>query len=93
MTNTDSFGKEFGEELKNAVKVQIRSNNPPEVKGTFNRLIEEGVVKSDIMKMLASAMAGEVYDMMKEKRKFQEENYIKYLHQLPTMPWDNKKTT
>lgn len=71
--------------LINTVKTQIKENNPPETKQAFMRLLGEGIPEKDVYIYLAQAIAYETYYMMKEKRPFDNENYVKLLAKLPNL--------
>ncbi len=69
--------------LIKAIKTQIKENNPPETKKTFLRLLGEGILEKDVYIYLAQALAYEMYSMMKERRPYDNESYIKFLSKLP----------
>lgn len=68
-----------------AAKTQIQTENPPEARQTYNRLISEGIPKNDAILHIAQAISYEFYDMMKDKRDFDNENYISLLSKLPNL--------
>ena len=76
----------LGEEMKKVVRNQIRQNDPPETKQTYDRLIKEGFPKDEVMRQLAVVVAAEIYDVMKNKEPFNQERYIKRLNDLPKEP-------
>ena len=76
----------LGEEMKKVVRNQIRQNDPPETKQTYDRLIKEGFPKEEVMRQLALVVAAEIYDVMKNKEPFNQERYIKRLNNLPEEP-------
>ena len=73
----------LGEEMKKVVRNQIRQNDPPETKQTYDRLIKKGFPKDEVMRQLAVVVAAEIYDVMKNKEPFNQERYIKRLNDLP----------
>ena len=76
----------LGEEMNNVVWNQIRQNDPPETKQTYDRLIKEEIPKDEVMRQLAVVVAAELYDVMKNKEPFNQERYIKRLNNLPMEP-------
>ena len=76
----------LGEEMIEVVRNQIRQNDPPETKQTYDRLIKEGFQKEEVMRQLAVVVGAEIYDVMKNKEPFNQERYIKRLNDLPMEP-------
>jgi len=76
----------LGEQMKEVVKNQLRMNEPPETKQTYDRLIKEGFPKDEVMRQLAVVVAAEMFDVMKNKEPFNQERYIKRLNDLPKEP-------
>jgi len=66
-----------------AVENQIRADDPPETKQTFDRLLREGYSEDDAMKLIGRAVATEIYEVLKNKTPFDEERYVKALKELP----------
>ena len=67
---------ELREGVLDAVRNQLRDNEPPEAKETYERLLVEGIPEEDALKLLAKALVYEMYDMMKSKRVFDQERYV-----------------
>ena len=76
----------LGEEMKKVVRNQIRQNDPPETKQTYDRLIKEGFPIDEVMRQLAVVVAAEIYDVTKNKEPFNQERYIKRLNDLLKEP-------
>lgn len=76
----------LGEEMKNVVKNQIRQNEPPETKQTYDRLIKEGFPEEEVIRMLATVVTAEIYDVMKSEKPFNQERFIRRLQNLPDEP-------
>ncbi len=77
---------QLGAEMKKVVRNQIRQNDPPETKQTYDRLIKEGFPKDEVMRQLAVVVAAEIYDVTKNKEPFNQERYIERLNKLPNEP-------
>ena len=73
----------LGKEMKKVVRNQIRQNDPPETKQTYDRLIKEGFPIDEVMRQLAVVVTAEIYDVAKNKEPFNQERYIKRLNKLP----------
>jgi uncharacterized protein with ATP-grasp and redox domains len=64
------------------VENQLRANNPPETRRTLDRLLKDGYSKDEAMKLIGSAVAAEIYKVLKNKEPFDEERYVKALKEL-----------
>jgi len=65
---------------------QLRDYDPPETRHTFERLIAQGISEEDAKIYIAQAVCVEVYDVMKSKKPYNRERYIKNLERLPQEP-------
>ena len=77
---------QLGEEMKNVVWNQIRQNDPPETKQTYDRLISKGFSEEEVIRQIAVVVAAEIYDVMKSNKPFNQKRYIQRLHDLPHEP-------
>ena len=68
------------------VENQIRDNEPPETKETFQRLVEEGYAEEEAKKLLGCVVSTEVFGVLQEGREFDREQYVNALHRLPVLP-------
>lgn len=64
------------------VENQLRDNNPPETRETFQRLITNGYSPEDAKKMIGTVILSEIYTIMKTKEPFDKEKYVKALRNL-----------
>ena len=71
-----------------AIKEQIRLNEPPETKETFDRLRREGHAKEEVYRLLGCVLTSEIYDVMKHERVFDRDLYAQQLRALPKLPWE-----
>ena len=69
---------------------QIRDNDPPETRQTYERLRNEGFSKKETLKLIGNVVASEVFAVLKENRKYDNDKYIAALKALPDLPWDEK---
>ena len=70
------------------INTQIKNNDPPETKITFDRLQKQGFDDFRIKQMLGQCIAVEVFAVMKRGETFNNERYIKHLLALPKEPYD-----
>ena len=68
---------------------QIKGNDPPETRETFNRLLREGHSKTETRKLIGCAIAVEIYDVMKHQRPFDRERFVDNLRRLPELPFND----
>jgi hypothetical protein len=83
---------EESERLKKAIleviNTQVRTNEPPETAQTLARLQSQGLSEEEALKLIGYVVATEVFAVLKEGRKYDEEKYIRALQALPKLPWD-----
>ena len=72
----------LGKEILKVVKRQIRDNNPPETKKTYERLIKKGYSKMDALKLIGGALVTEIYWMLKNEEVFNEKRCTSELRAL-----------
>jgi len=82
----DETNPALGEEFKEVVRSQIRQNDPPETKITFERLLNEGFSEDEVIRQLAVVVAAEVFDVMKSETPFDHDRFVKRLNDLPNEP-------
>ena len=82
----DKTNPQLGEEMKEVVRNQIKQNDPPETKLTYDRLINEGFPEDEVMRLLAVVVAAEIFIVMKSGEPFNQERYINWLNDLPKVP-------
>ena len=84
----EKTNRRAGELVIQAIKEQIRLNDPPETKETFDRLRREGHAKEEIYQMLGCVLVSEMYEVLKQDRLFDRELYAQRLRALPKLPWE-----
>jgi hypothetical protein len=77
---------ELRREIFNIVDNQIRNNDPPETKLTYKRLESEGFDDFTIKQLIGQCVTIEIYNVMKYKKPFDQDRYIKNLNNLPKKP-------
>ena len=68
------------------VENQIKNNDPPETKETFDRLVGEGFSEEDAKILIAQAVCLETFSILKHHEEFDMERYVRNLKGLPKEP-------
>jgi len=68
------------------VDTQLDSNDPPETRQTFDRLVAQGISQTDAKLYIAQAVCIEVFSVLKNKTPFNQARYVKNLQRLPEEP-------
>jgi hypothetical protein len=68
------------------IKNQMKSNNPPETRQNFDRLIGMGFSDLDAKKLIGQCVAVEIFHVLKHKEPFDEKRYVSNLNKLPEEP-------
>ncbi|HNW27844.1 MAG TPA: hypothetical protein PKN50_05165 [Spirochaetota bacterium] len=68
--------------IMQSIEIQIRDNDPPAIKSTFERLVANGHDEADAKEMIASVIAEEIYLKMKDNRTITEELIAAHLAEL-----------
>jgi len=76
------------EQIFEIIKNQLRDNDPPETKNTYDRLIKSGFDDFQTRQMIGQCLAVELFDVMKFGKPYNNERYIKNLRALPKEPFD-----
>lgn len=69
-----------------AVENQLRDNDPPETRHTYERLLREGHSESAAKDLIGAAIAAETYWILKENQPFNNERFARTLNRLPELP-------
>lgn len=76
--------------LKNAfleiVDRQLEADDPPQTRETFDRLVAQGISEADAKLYIAKVVAYETWEIMTNKKKFDEKRYLRNLKNLPHDP-------
>ncbi len=68
------------------VQNQIDLNDPPETKATFDRLVSEGFSENKAKELIASVVAVEVFEVLKNRGTFDKDRFVTALNKLPEIP-------
>ena len=72
--------------LFDVIENQLRANDPPETQETLDRLVAEGHTRDEAMKLIASALVIEIYDVLKTQAPYDHARYAANLRRLPELP-------
>ena len=75
------------EQIFEIIKNQLRDNDPPETKATYDRLIKNGFDDFQTRQMIGQCLALELFDVMKFGKPYNNERYIKNMKALPKEPF------
>jgi hypothetical protein len=70
------------------IENQIKDNDPPETKITYDRLKEMGHDDFVVKQYIGQCIAVEYYDMMTKGEPFDKERYVNNLKNLPKEPFE-----
>jgi hypothetical protein len=76
------------EQIFEIIENQLKDNNPPETKATYERLRKQGFDEYQTKQMLGQCLAVELFEIMKFKRPYDKARYIKNLLALPKEPFE-----
>ena len=76
-----------GEAVFEAINNQIRNNNPPETKQTYDRLMKKIKNHDEVMKYIGVVMMAEILDILKSRKPFNKKRYIGRSNKLPDISW------
>ena len=82
------INEKLREQIFEIIKNQIRDNDPAETKATFDRLQKQGFDDFQIRQMIGQCLAVELFDVMKNRKPYNNERYTKNLLALPKEPFE-----
>jgi len=65
------------------VENQLKANDPPETRQTLQRLVSEGISEEDARIYIAQAVCVEVWDVLRNRKPFNRQRYVRNLKALP----------
>ena len=79
------------EQIFEIVGNQLKNNDPPEAKVTYDRLKDEGFDDFKIKQMIGACVTVEIFDVMKFGKPFDLERYTRNLRKLPEEPFEEEE--
>jgi len=78
--------------IMEVVENQLRSNDPPQTRQTFERLIAAGHTEQEAKRLIACVVSAEIFDVLKKNEPFNLDRFLKGLNKLSTMPWEEEES-
>ena len=66
---------------------QLRNNDPPETRATYERLRQKGIDEAESRRLLACVIAAEIFDVLKNESAFNLARFTERLSTLPDTSW------
>jgi hypothetical protein len=76
------------EQIFEIIKNQLKDNNPPETKSSYDRLRSQGFDDFQTKQMIGQCLAVELFDVLKFGKPYNNDRYIRSLKALPKEPFD-----
>jgi len=86
--NHPETNPELGKMILEVVRNQIRDNDPPETRQTFERLKTQGQTPDEARRLIATAVTVELFHIMRDHETYDRERFVWNLSHLPRAPWD-----
>ncbi len=84
----DNENKKLRNAILEVVENQLRDGKPPETRATLKRLMSQGIAEGEARKLIGYVVASEVFEVLGQGRRYNEEQFIKALNRLPKIPWE-----
>jgi len=72
------------------VENQLRNNDPPQTKQTFERLNAAGHSEDEAKRLIGCVVTSEIFDVLKKQEPFNLDRFVKALDRLPAIPWEGE---
>ena len=79
-------GKVMRELLLQVVDNQIRDLEPPETRGTLDRLVAEGFEPEEARLLIANVVATEIVEVIQREQPYDHDRFVAALDRLPELP-------
>jgi hypothetical protein len=73
--------------IMEALDYQLKNNDPPETRATYERLKQKGIDEAETRRLLACVIAAEIYDVIKNESAFNLARFTERLSALPDTSW------
>ena len=77
--------------IMEVVENQLRNNDPPQTRQTYERLIEAGHSEKEAKRLIACVVSAEIFDVLKKNQTFNLDRFVKGFNKLPMMFWAEKE--
>ena len=78
--------------IMEVVANQLRGNDPPETRQTYDRLRAAGLPDEEVRRLLACVVVSEIFHISQENKPYNRQRFVAALDRLPEMPegWDDE---
>ncbi len=83
---TKKFNPYLQSAILEVVENQLKANDPPETRQTYERLLREGHSEGDAKKLIGTVVVAEMFSIMKQGKPFDQDRFVKALARLPEIP-------
>jgi hypothetical protein len=87
-TVTDSGREALRRATREVLANQLRDNDPPETRETYDRLLSRGIAEGEVRRLLSAIITVEIFEVVKEGRPFDRARFVERLRALPTLDFD-----
>ena len=88
----DEATKRLQQAITEVIQTQIRDNSPPETGQTLKRLVRQGFSEQQALQLIGHVVAKEIFDVIRQGKRYDEQQYINRLNGLPELPWKPAKS-
>ena len=67
---------------------QLRDNDPPQTRQTYERLLATGLPEEEVKRLIACVVVSEIFDVLKNQELFDLDRFVAALDRLPKVPWE-----
>ena len=78
--------RRLNQAILEVVDNQIRDNDPPVTRETFDRLVAEGFPPDHARSLIGCVVASEIFDVLTHQQPYNEDRFVKALRNLPALP-------
>jgi hypothetical protein len=86
--NDPETNPQLGKMILEIVQNQIRENDPPETRQTFERLKSEGYSADEARRLISTVVTVEIFHVTRDRQPFNNNRFVWNLKHLPREPWD-----
>ncbi len=82
---TDSGREALRRATYEVLENQLKDNDPPETRQTYDRLRSQGIAESEVRRLLSAIITVEIFEVVKNGRPFDRARFIERLKALPRL--------
>ena len=85
---TDPGREALRQATREVLANQLRDNDPPETRETYDRLLSQGIAENEVRRLLSAIVTMEIFTLVKEGRPFDRARFVERLKALPRLDFD-----